>query len=471
MKSSIRRRLSLMLLAGVALVWAATIATSFRHASREVQSWEDTRLVEFARLAALLTDEDLARLARSHIDARVELPQAQETAERVSDSDLAPREVLLEVRDAQGRIVAASPRLAALDPISAGPQGVGGPWSITLADTVWRIYTLRDVSTGRTIRVMETSNTRSDLAHGAALHITQPLLYALPVLALLVWFAIGRSLAPLRTLSAAIRTRDADRLEPVGTHDVPTEVQPLVDAIDRLLAQLKHSIARERAFTSDAAHELKTPLAAIKVQAQVALAADDLSLRQLAIERVIQGVDRSARLADQLLLLTRLDERDRIPTIQVQLHELVRHAIVRHADQARTRHISIAFDENLVPSIDAEPLLISILLDNLLDNALKYGREGGHVRLELASDDESVHLTVSDDGPGVSVSEISRLTDRFYRGTDAPAAGSGLGLSIVARITRYFNGRLTFAPGIDGRGLTVAASFPHARMRDPMPAM
>lgn len=471
MKSSIRRRLSLMLLAGVALVWAATIATSFRHASREVQSWEDARLVEFARFAALLDHQDLVRLTRSHIDTRIELPQPQETAERVSDSDLWPREVLLEVRDAQGNIVAASPRLATLDPFPPALQHIGGPSSITLAHTVWRIYTLRDASTGRTIRVMETSNTRSDLAHGAALHITQPLLFALPVLALLVWLAIGRSLAPLRTLSAAIRTRDANMLEPVGTHDVPTEVEPLVEAIDRLLAQLKHSIARERAFTSDAAHELKTPLAAIKVQAQVAMAADDLSLRQLAIERVIQGVDRSARLADQLLLLARLDERDRIPTKQVQLHQLVRNAIVRHSEQARTRHISIAFDDNPVPSIDAEPLLVSILLDNVLDNALKYGRDGGHIRLGLASGDESVRLTVCDDGRGVSASEMSRLTDRFYRGADAPAAGSGLGLSIVARITRYFDGQLTFAPGIDGRGLTVAASFPHTRERVPMPTM
>lgn len=463
MRRSIRRRLSLMLFAGIVVVWAATLATSFRHASREVQSWEDTRLVEFARFAALLDDEDLGRLAASHIDTRIELPQPREASERIVDSDLWPREVLLEVRDNQGRIVAASPRLPPLDRTPPDAHDAQGPWSMTVGDTVWRTYTLHDASTGRTIRVMETSNTRSDLAHGAALHIVQPLLVALPVLALLVWLAIGRSLAPLRTLSGAIRTRDANMLEPMGTDDVPMEVQPLVDAIDRLLSQLKHSIARERAFTSDAAHELKTPLAAIKVQAQVALSVQDASTRQLAIERVIQGVDRSARLADQLLLLARLDERDHIPTTPVDLRELVSNAIVRHAEQARAKQIGISFEAKAVPSIDAEPLLISILLDNLLDNALKYGREGGHIQLELASDDESVRLAIRDDGRGVDASEISRLTDRFYRGADAPAAGSGLGLSIVARIVSYFNGQLAFAPGIDGRGLTVAASFPHAQ--------
>lgn len=465
MTGSIRRRLSLMLLAGIALIWAAALTTSFRHASHEVQAWDDTRLVEFAKLAALLDNEDLVRLTQSHVDARIELPEPGEAAESISDSDFWPREVLFEVHDAYGSIIAASPRLAKSVPIPSGHDNVGAPWSTTIAGTAWRIYTLHDVSTGRTIAVMETSNTRSDLARGAALQIVRPLLIALPVLALLVWFAIGRSLAPLRTLSAAIRARNASTLDPVGMDHVPTEVQPLVDAIDRLLSQLKQSMARERAFTADAAHELKTPLAAIKVQAQVAQSAQDPAQRQLAIQRVIQGVDRSARLAEQLLLLARLDEHEHIPTMPVDLHLLVRNAVASHAAQACTKQIEITYDETPVPFIEAEPLLIGILLDNLLDNAVKYGATGGRVKLSLLSNDESVCLVVRDDGPGVDPSEISRLTDRFYRGIAASATGSGLGLSIVARIVSYFNGVLSFEPGIDGTGLGIAVSLPRAMSR------
>jgi two-component system sensor histidine kinase QseC len=126
-----------------------------------------------------------------------------------------------------------------------------------------------------------------------------------------VWFSISWSLAPLKTLSSAIRVRDVNRLEPVDIGQVPTEVRPLVDAINLVLSRLRHSIERERAFTADAAHELKTPLAAIKVQAQVALAEPDAALRQLAMQRVVQGVDRSARLAEQLLLLARLDVQEK----------------------------------------------------------------------------------------------------------------------------------------------------------------
>ncbi len=459
MKSnSIRRRLSLTLLAGVALVWGITLASSFRHASDEVQRWQDARLIEFAQLATLLDDEDLIRLARSPIDARIELPEHGEVAGSAVDSDISPRDVLIEVRDASGRVIAASPALAKLGSIPPRPGGVQGPWSATLAQTAWRVYAA-DERTGREIRVMETSNSRSDLARGAAWHISRPLLIALPALSLLVWFAIGRSLAPLRALSDTIRARDAKMLDPIDIDHVPQEVRPLVDAIDRLLAQLKHSIARERAFTADAAHELKTPLAAIKVQAQVALAAGDSAQRRLAIQRVIQGVDRSAHVVEQLLLLARLDERDRIPAMPVVLNVLVQEAIARHRDRAQEQRIEIGFVPMPVPAVEAEPLLIGILLDNLLDNSIKYGAAGGRIEAALFDDGDAVRIVIRDDGPGVAESNRLRLTDRFYRGTDAGTPGSGLGLSIVARIVSYFNGRLSFERGIDGAGLAVVVSL------------
>ncbi|PMS14565.1 two-component sensor histidine kinase [Trinickia dabaoshanensis] len=461
-QGSIRRRLSLMVLASVALVWVATLVSTFRHASQEVQRWQDTRLVEFAKLLTVLGDDDLIRLAHSHIDARIELPEPDELASGTADSDIAPREVLIDVKDAQGRTIAASPALAQLGPIAPPPAHTEGPRSATLADTVWRIETIRDAQTGRVVQVMETSNSRSDLARGAALHVSRPLLFALPALALLVWLAIGRSLAPLRTLSEKIRARDATTFEPIDIEHVPTEVRPLVDAIDQLLARLKQSIARERAFTSDAAHELKTPLAAIKVQAQVALAADDPMQRQLAIQRVVQGVDRSSRLAEQLLLLARLDEHDRIPTVPVALDALVLEAIARHAERARQKPIEISALDLPARTVLAEPFLIGILLDNLFDNSIKYGKPGGHIEAALFDDGDAVSLVIRDDGQGVAASEMRRLVDRFYRGGNAAAPGSGLGLSIVRRIVSYFNGRLTFEPGMGGAGLTVIVSLRRA---------
>lgn len=459
MSRSIRRRLSLTVLSCVSIVWIVAVFGGFRHASREVQDWEDARLVEYASLIARLDNADLNQFARVPTDVRVELAQPDRSRSDESDSDRMPRPVLFEVLDANGGILASSvPHNAAT--LADWSNVRAQPWTVDIDGAPWRLYALRDGETGRTVRVMEASNTRSDLASGTASQIVWPLLAALPVLAVLLWYAIGRSLTPLRALSATIRARDPESLEPIGIAAVPAEVRTLVDAINRLLSQLRQSIVRERSFTSDAAHELKTPLAAIKVQAQVALAADDPSLQRLAMQRVVQGVDRSARLAEQLLLLARLDEHERIPASGVMMNELVEEAIGRHAANAREKAIAIAVRCGGAQTIHADPVLIAILLDNLLENAIKYGTRQGHIEIALFSCGTRQCLAVRDDGPGVADAERARLTDRFYRGSGVQSPGSGLGLSIVERIARYFNGTVHFEPGLNGRGLAVVVEFP-----------
>jgi two-component system sensor histidine kinase QseC len=311
--------------------------------------------------------------------------------------------------------------------------------------------------------VFEPANTRSDLVSGVASRIARPTLIALPVLALLVWFSIGWSLAPLKVLSAAIRSRDINRMEPVGLGRTPFEVRPLVDAINQLLSRLHHALELERAFTADAAHELKTPLAAIKVQAQVALAEPDIALQRLAMERVVQGVDRSARLAEQLLLLARLDVQEKLPTEPLKPAAIAKNALLANNRNAQQKHITVMLVGDMLAEIDAEPVLIGILLDNLLDNAIKYGRTGGHVEVAVRHADGRVHVSVRDDGPGVAPDDLARLTNRFFRATGNQATGSGLGLSIVARIAEHFGASLQMGAGIGERGLAVGVSFPAYR--------
>ena len=458
---SIRRRVSLMALGCVTAVWLVAVFSSFRHATREIGEWEDARLVEYASLLVNLSPADLDRLARVPPDARVELDRGAARRDADTDGDRLPRDVLFEVRDAQGKVVASS--------LPAGAAGSAdalnahdAPVTIVVHDAPWRAYALRDDASGRRVRVIEPTNTRSDLATGIARGIVLPLVVALPVLALLLWYLIGRSLAPLKTLSTLIGARDARSLEPLGVVTVPDEVRTLVDAIDRLLARLRQSIVRERAFTSDAAHELKTPLAAIKVQAQVALATDDPARKQLAMQRVVQGVDRSARLAEQLLLLARLDEYERIPARAVNLRELVDAAIDRHAAKAADHAVDIAATGASVRAVPADPILVGILLDNLIDNAIKYGHRGGHIMLGVHDDGAVQRIVVRDDGPGVAPGEHERLGDRFYRGSGAQAPGSGLGLSIVTRIAQYFGGTVRFETGIAGQGLGIVIALPSA---------
>jgi len=460
MSASIRRRLVLLVLSSIVLIWGIALVSSYRQAKNEVGEWEEARLAELAQMLALLDQRNLTVLANARIDVREEEKGGEPGANDSDDDDTLPRDALFQVRSANGTVLAGSPQLRALQAWDLPVPRVSGTEDMTLGGQIWHTFTLRDTVLGHTVRVFEPANTRSDLVSGVASRIARPTLIALPVLALLVWFSIGWSLAPLKTLSRVIRVRDINRLEPVDIGRAPTEVRPLVDAINLVLSRLRHSIERERAFTADAAHELKTPLAAIKVQAQLALAESDPSLQQLAMERVVQGVDRSARLAEQLLLLARLDVHERIPTAPLKLTVVAKDALLANEHNAEQKNIRVTLTGDPHAEIKAEPVLIGILLDNLLDNAIKYGSAGGTVEVDVQHTTDRVQLTMRDDGPGVAPDDLARLTNRFFRATGTQSPGSGLGLSIVARIAEHFDATMNINTGIGGRGLAVEVSFP-----------
>ncbi|NML31141.1 ATP-binding protein [Paraburkholderia antibiotica] len=460
MGPSIRRRLALLVLASIALVWGVALVTSYRQATREVGEWEEARLAELAQILALLDQPNLTTLANARIDVREEEKGGDPGANDLDDDDTLPRDALFQVLAANGQVLAGSPQLHALMAWDLPLPATSGTQDIMLGGQMYHSFTLRNSTLGHSVRVFEPANTRSDLVSGVARRIARPTLIALPVLAVLVWFSIGWSLAPLQVLSAAIRSRDINRMEPIGIGRTPIEVWPLVDAINQMLARLHRSLERERAFTADAAHELKTPLAAIKVQAQVALAEPDIALQRLAMERVVQGVDRSARLAEQLLLLARLDVQEKVPTEPLKPAAIAKTALLANERNAQQKHVSVMLIGDMLAEIDAEPVLIGILLDNLLDNAIKYGRAGGNVEVSVRQADGQVHVSVRDDGPGVEPDDLARLTNRFFRATGNQATGSGLGLSIVERIAAHFGANVQLGAGIGERGLAVRVSFP-----------
>ncbi|MEX3899817.1 HAMP domain-containing protein [Paraburkholderia sp. JPY432] len=460
---SIRRRLVLLVLASIALVWGGALVSSYRQATREVGLWEQARLAELAQMLALLDSANLMTLANARIDLREEERNGEAGANNYDDDDTLPRDALFQVRSADGVVLAGSPQLHALAAWDLPLPPASGSQDVMLVGELYHSFTLRETVLGHSVRVFEPANTRSDLVSEIASRIARPTLIALPVLAVLVWFSIGWSLAPLKVLSAALSSRDINRMEPVGIGRTPLEVRPLVDAINQMLARLQHALELERAFTADAAHELKTPLAAIKVQAQVALAEPDIGLQRLAMERVVQGVDRSARLAEQLLLLARLDVQEKLPTEPVKPAAIARDTLLANRRNAQQKHINVMLVGDMLAEIDAEPVLIGILLDNLLDNAIKYGRTGGNIEVAVRHADEHVQLSVRDDGPGVEPDDLARLTNRFFRATGNQATGSGLGLSIVARIAEHFGASLQLGAGIGGQGLAVRVSFPAYR--------
>lgn len=450
MTFSIRRRLVVLTLLSVALVWIVTFATSYRQATHEANEWQDARLEQAAHMLLLLDAADLKALAANGaLDA---------------DGDRAEHEgppLLFEVRAMDGTLVAVS---AGLQPDDIEEAQASSPGAKPHASPrgKWRVMALRDPSRNRRVRVFEHAKHRGDLVKGVAHRIARPLAFAMPLLAVLLWFSIGSSLAPLKALSTAIGARDADNLEPIDLKRTPTEARTLLDALNGLFARVRKSIERERAFTADAAHELKSPLAAIKVQAQVALAAQDPEVKTLAMQRVVEGVDRSTHLADELLLLARIDDAALAPLERVHLDTLARQCLAVREIDAQRKHMTMTLHADEPVPIDSDAELIRVMLDNLLDNAIKYGHPGGHVEIGISRTSGRASLVVRDDGPGVAPADRARLGDRFFRVMGTGQRGSGLGLSIVARIAARFGAAVRYTEGIGGRGLGVTIDLPTA---------
>ncbi|HDR9510443.1 two-component sensor histidine kinase [Burkholderia cepacia] len=447
MTRSIRKRLTLLVLSGVVVVWAYSLVSSYRQAIHEAEEWDETRLEQIARAFVALDASDLP------VFADIVLSPGEDND---GDNDASPR-MLYQVSDAGGRILAASPGLDSLD-LPVFPGAASSP--IQFGNPKWHAYVLTDATRGRTVRIFEQRTHRSDLSAEVARRVARPLAFALPVLAVLTWLAIGRSLTPLRTLSEAIEARSPDSLDAIGTKGIPDEVRPLVAALNTLLQRLRGSLARERAFTSDAAHELKTPLAALKVQAQVALTARDPDRQRRAMQRVVEGVDRSTHLADQLLALARLDETVPVPGEDVDLARVVQTCINDHQARADRKRTSLISRVDGPVIAHAPSTLVRVLLDNLVDNAIKYGRDQGCVEIASWQDAGAISLQIRDDGPGVSDEDLSRLQDRFFRGVDHDESGSGLGLSIVGRIVAKLGGSLTYVDGLNGKGFGVRVTLP-----------
>jgi two-component system, OmpR family, sensor histidine kinase QseC len=451
---SIRRRLVLLLLACLALVWSAMLAAGYHDLREEVSELADARMEQSARTLTLL---DLKRL---HVLAGQDNgPRARHDDEKHKehghDDDERTRYVDFQVWSEDGLLLLRAPGAP-----DAAFDARDGHITLAIDKENWRSYALRDPRRGYQVRVFERTETRSHLVNKLALRMAQLLLLALPVLGLLIWLSVGRGLMPLTAMSRAIGARSADNLQPLGLDRVPAEVQPLADSLNNLLERLSDSIDRERSFTADAAHELRTPLAAIQVQAEVALAAEDDEQRRHAIRQVIAGVHRTTHLSQQLLLLARLDHVDASTLQTADLGQVAIDSAARHAEGAECKSIEMEVAAEQGCTLRSDPMALSIMVDNLIDNAVKYGRINGHVEIRVVREHAHLILSVKDDGPGVSSENHARLTDRFYRIPGSDAEGSGLGLAIVERIASHYHGHLAIGNGLHGTGLGVTIIFP-----------
>lgn len=301
---------------------------------------------------------------------------------------------------------------------------------------------------------------RIEIAGEIAGNLLKPMLFALPALAVLLVIAIGFALAPLRQLARDVATRAPDRLDPLPVESLPAEVAPLVTRLNSLFADIMRALENERRFTADAAHELRTPLAALKAQAQVALASVDTEERQHALTQILVGCDRATHLVAQLLTLARLDADTPHPLQDIALRPIAEEVLAQSAGDAIARHCDLALREGDA-QVRGDAMLLQVLLRNLIDNALSHGG-GTQIEVSIAAHGAQAVLSVTDDGRGIAASERERVQQRFYRGADADSSGSGLGLSIVRRIAELHGGSLDIVLPASGEGVSVRLSLPLA---------
>lgn len=301
---------------------------------------------------------------------------------------------------------------------------------------------------------------RNEVAAEIAGQLLKPILFALPALAVLLVIAIGLALAPLRQLARDVAARAPDRLDPLPVETLPTEVAPLVIRLNSLFSGINRARQNERRFTADAAHELRTPLAALKAQAQVALASVDAVERQRALNQILAGCDRATHLVQQLLTLARLDPHASGSQAQTcDLHALAGAAVAEAAQFAWSKKVEIDLAEGPAVELAGHAGLISILLRNLVDNAIRYSPEGGSVHVRAACDGAEATLTVTDQGPGIPAGERDKVGQRFYRILGSGETGSGLGLSIVKQIAELHGASISLDEGKQGAGLSVTVRF------------
>lgn len=436
---SLKQRLLLLTLTTVVVVWIGATAFTYHDARHEFDEILDAHLAQSATLLVVQKSHDLDEIETEHA------PLLHKYSRRVA----------FQVWE-EGRVLRLHSANAPARPLADREQG----FSDSIIDGIhWRVFSTWDDSGKNLIHVAELTGVRDELARGIAVNLLKPLLISLPLLAFLLWVAVARGLNPLVKLTGEVEQREPDNLAPLDVETAPSEVVPLIERLNRLFSRIAASLQKERRFTADAAHELRTPVAGIKAQAQVARAATSEAERNHALDNAILGCDRAAHLIEQLLTLARIDTLGDDVTEACHLRGIAAEVIASIAPAALSQNVRLELTEGDEMVVRGNPVLLRILLRNLIDNAVRHTPPGTSVWISVANEQGQVCLSVNDNGPGFPEADLAKLTERFYRPVGTPGSGSGLGLSIVKRIAEIHDASLRIAPQNEKKGLGVTVTF------------
>jgi two-component system sensor histidine kinase QseC len=445
---SLQGRLLLLVLALVSGVWVVTAVITWIDTRHELDELLDSHLAQAA--AMVVAQQSRAFGADEHEDdQRLDAPELHRYAPKVAFQVFH-----------EGRLVMRSANAPATPMMPAADQVTTGYRSVTLEGLAWRVFAARGRERDVQVFVGEQESSRASILWAVMRSTLLPMVVALPLLALAIWWAVFRSVAPLRQIGRTLAQRRPNDLSPLHLDAGMSELTPMLDALNGLLGRIAGLIAAEQRFTADAAHELRTPIAAIQAQAQVALAATEDAARRHALKATLAGCERASRLVGQLLTLSRVEAGEQVAVAPVELGALVRGVLADAAPQAMTlqKELELLADEPVIVLADAT--LLSVLARNLIDNAIRYSPARGRIRVSVGKSEAGrAQMVVEDAGAGMSEADQQRLGQRFFRVLGTAQQGSGLGWSIVQRIALTQGARVSVGRSADLGGLAVTVDW------------
>lgn len=484
MPQSIRRRLLIRLVFAIVISWVIAIAFVHHAAYLEVEEVYDAALAQQSRVLATLmiheSEEEVAirrNLRQLVVEAGPELVDRSplfrellsEYLDRSREQDyltLLDRsslpghryeaKIAFIVIDADDKVLLRSNMPVQFDEFTLGFS------EREMEGETWRTYGLLEPKSQLRVQVGEQHAIREETVEYIVLNSLWPLFAALPFFALLIWVTVGSGLRPLKQVAVKVERRDTNSLVPISPDGVPSEVVPMVESLNRLFSRVKSALDNERRFTADAAHELRTPLAALKAMAQAKQLSSQNGEHEAFLQQIVKGVDRTSHLLEQLLTLARMESQSMTMTY-LQPVDLIPQVLVVLADigqMALSRNIDLSYEgEESGVMVKGYGPALQILSRNLIDNAIRYTPEGGQVRIAIETQPREVCLVIEDSGPGIPDEQMQRVFERFKRGEDEREEGSGLGLSIVRRIIELHQARIALENRASDNGLRVKVYF------------
>ena len=458
MKNGTLTRKLFFRIAPTILVTIAVIGLfAYRSAKREINYVYDAQLINDASVLWALVEDEFHEAGS---DETKKLPSIdldfnnQHAASKEADEYASARMFRIWV---SGKIMMFSDTAL---PETISQQSVGFS-EVEYNHETWRIYTQAVPNSAVTIEVGEKRALRNKLVANILLQLSFSLLILVPAVGLLIWLGIKSGLGTIRTLVREIRSRSPDDLSSIPVEDLPRDLSPLGKSINQLLAKLEHSLTAERRFSDHAAHQLRTPLAGLKLQLQMLAKEDDERERMALIGDLTRSTNRATHLVEQLLRAARVSHQP-VNMKALPLYQIAASVIAEMAKVAAEKQLDISLEGQEEANVRADELLMKLMIGNLLDNAIKYTPISGKIRISLLPRDGMWCLTISDTGPGISESEREAVFHRFYRAANPVTDGAGLGLAIVGEIIDRLSATIALKTPENGQGLRVEVLLPKA---------